>query len=69
MIQGTPKTLAQAIANALDAAEIPSGSGKRAVIAAHLVDFLAQRFGAALLESPEAEAAIQKLWKQINEKS
>ena len=70
----TPKTLFEAIENAiqagLDEGEWENDSGKRIedVIHSHVVDFLRQRFGTAYLEhgnDTEIVSAIHDLFKAI----
>jgi hypothetical protein len=63
---GTPKTLAQAIANGMeqkhkDTYELHEN------IQNHVTDFLAQKFGKALLVSTNQEATniIQALWREV----
>lgn len=62
---GTPKTLEQAIKNGLLQAE-SQGLQKEVVevVYAHIVDYLAQKFGAAIL-SVEDPRLLEDLFKKI----
>lgn len=68
--RGTPKTFDEAVAVAVEAG-IEYKTDHRVVmntsaVAAHVKDFLAQRFGAALLsQNPGEAAAAQKIWDLI----
>ena len=63
---GAPKTLAEAIARA--ACTTPAGAGL-SQIQNSVVDFMAQKFGAAYLmaESEEESARLESLWLQITQ--
>lgn len=55
---GTPKTLRQAIINGLKQAQeqkLTDDSVEAEIIRAHVIDFLAQRFGAAMMNVADAE--------------
>lgn len=53
MTKGTPQSLAQAISQGADETE------------AQVLDFLRQRFGAAMLMHPEAESVLRELLAKI----
>ena len=74
LTKGTPKNLPEAIANALHDYGIERFlpfSQQAELIGAvklHVEDFLAQKFGAAMLNedgAPESEQALKGLWKAI----
>lgn len=68
MTEGTPKTLIEAINNALAANPVPSPHGVDVVIQAHVRDFLAQRFSVAILDadgSHNCEGVVADLWEKI----
>lgn len=64
---GTPKTLEQAIKNGLLQAE-SQGFEKQGeiveIIRAHIIDYLAQKFGAAMLQVEDSRL-IEDLFKKI----
>lgn len=70
---GTPNSLAHAIDNAFDEIE---GYCKEArfsesdtyIVCAHVRDFLAQRFGAVMLDNPECETILKVLYHSITRK-
>jgi hypothetical protein len=62
--KGTPSTLEGAIENGLNL----STQVSTALIRAHVVDLLSQKFTAALMmaaSDPQTERALQDLWTQI----
>jgi hypothetical protein len=59
---GTPKSLNEAVQNALMVG--PMNEAPERVVA-HVRDFLAQRFGAAMLERPESQSVLDELWETI----
>ena len=63
--QGTPKSLAEAIQNAL--CETKSGPDVVSEFHSHIKDFLAQKFSVAMMktENAETEVALRALWKEI----
>lgn len=63
---GTPKTLNEALKIGICLARGPQVAN---ILAAHVRDFLAQRFNVAMLKAknPEVEKAIEELWKTIKE--
>ena len=62
----TPKTLDQAIGNAIRTVRFHQGIDSGiAEFKAHIMDFLAQRFNVAMLENPEADQILEKLFKDI----
>lgn len=68
---GTPESLKQAIENGYGKAQTarkkPGYLGAGAVIVPHVRDFLAQKFGAAMLSAPskDEESRLSDLWKAI----
>lgn len=66
MKMGTPKTLQEAIDRALLLGPM---SGIRERTKHAVIDYLAQKFGVALMknQSPEAQNILDDLWKQIKD--
>jgi hypothetical protein len=62
--KGTPKTLQEAIKNALQVGTVEDISER---VSHHVRDFLAQKFGVSILKAhtPEQEALICELWAAI----
>ncbi len=64
--KGTPRSLLEAIDNGIEAGGPNGELGHDTKIVAHVRDFLAQRFGAAMLAVDTAEAErLQTLFKNI----
>lgn len=57
----TPKTLQEAIGNGIREATLNGSSNSGKHIEAHVKDFLAQRFGAAMLQ----EQPVKDLWQSL----
>lgn len=65
---GTPKTLTEAIENAdIDSTGFVRNfeSDFRISIKNHVVDFLSQKFGAAILNYPDCEQVLMQLFNDI----
>lgn len=72
MTDGTPKTLKDAIANGLETAKTVGMMEDEAKdlseeVSPHIMDFLAQKFGAAMMDNPDAEVVLKKLFDKIKE--
>lgn len=63
MKAGTPKTLIEAIENALDSD--PGFKPYSQHVHAHIKDLLAQKFGVVMLASPECADVVKKLFDEI----
>ncbi len=63
--RGTPKSLGEAIRTIFLAHYVHSTSQVHAVAEAIIKDFLAQRFGAAMLNHPECEDILKELYEEI----
>lgn len=65
--RGTPKNLLGAIDNARaeDWAALEDRAG---IFEAHIIDFLSQKFGTAMLENPEHEQVLRDLWNKITKR-
>lgn len=71
--KGTPKTLTQAIQNGISQFHDPKAhpnsiEGMEACIEQHVRDYLAQKFGAAMLENESADSILQAVFNRIVEK-
>jgi hypothetical protein len=63
-VKGTPKNLREAIENGVFYQPV---GGQGELIEPHVIDYLAQKFGAAMLgtDSLETKKALQLLWEKI----
>lgn len=59
---GTPTNILRAIENALEG-KPPTADSEAEQVRLHIKDFLAQRFGTAMLESPECGAVLNTLFE------
>lgn len=66
MTNGTPKTLEEAVRNALEEAQLSNIEDPTPLIVDHVKDFLSQKFTVAMCVAKEEEIEnVSNLWDQI----